>query len=65
MSRHCRKRRKPVAVVKKKSRSVPLWWKLWIAVEDPLQDVVVGLVAVCVAALPFVVAWLLYLIYLR
>jgi hypothetical protein len=61
MSRHCRKKRKPVAPAKKKKRDVPLWWTVWITIEEPLRNVGMALYAILLASFPFILLWLIWL----
>ena len=63
MSRHCRKKPTPRAEVK--PNKIPLWWKIWLAIEDPLYYLGVGIWYLLICSFPFVVCWLIFLMFIR
>jgi hypothetical protein len=58
MSRPLRDGEKPFKPLKS---NVPLWWKVWIAIEEPLYNIGIAIYALLLASFPFVIFWLIYL----
>ena len=57
MSRHCHK--KPTPRPEVKPNKIPIWWKIWLAIEDPLYYLGMGIGILIISSFPVFLFWFL------